>query len=175
MALGPDFDFPIEHSGAIIPTAAEAADFDSAYPVSRRRPAVVAGPAVIAGGRRPGVIAGGYPRRRPGVAVRTGVAHAPQTRARLWRKLYYLDHLRRLYRQHYHQYRNEYYGSGIPVAEHVPVVHDVVSPGVISQRARPNYFARIQEQQKDDGDLKNNEEFPDEQFEDFRSEKLSQS
>eukprot|EP00095_Tigriopus_kingsejongensis_P001054 maker-scaffold631_size122145-snap-gene-0.37 protein:Tk01054 transcript:maker-scaffold631_size122145-snap-gene-0.37-mRNA-1 annotation:"hypothetical protein CAPTEDRAFT_219523" len=39
--------------------------------------------------------------------------HAPGRRASLWRRLYYLDYLKKLYNQNFQEYASEYYGTSL--------------------------------------------------------------
>lgn len=79
LSLGLDFDLATNQGGVVIPGV------EGILP-----PGYGARPAVA--GSRPGIRT-----RRPVLHHPTGVAHSHRRRVSLWRKLYYLDYLRRVY------------------------------------------------------------------------------
>merc|ERR1719264_2068683 len=58
------------------------------------------------------VTAGSVPVLHPHHPRGGPVVHTRNKKIRLWRKLYYLDYLRKLYARHYNDYYHDYYGPG---------------------------------------------------------------
>ena len=97
LSLGPDFDLATAESGIAVARAGAVAGagagagghYHPAPPPARK----AAYPAPRHPSRHRGVGGVGV----VGVPVGTAVAHSPSRRLSLWRKLYYLDYLRRVY------------------------------------------------------------------------------
>jgi len=58
------------------------------------------------------VTAGPIVHRHPHQQRGRPIVHSRNKRIRLWRKLYYLDYLRKLYARHFNDYYNDFYGPG---------------------------------------------------------------
>lgn len=105
-SLGQDYDYALETG--ITPGVAAALDpldhpiiDDSLHPVAR--PVVHHQPVIPAK-----TYYGHGAKRYPGRA-----RHTPSRRVSLWRRLYYLEYLKKLYNRNYQQYADEYYGTAV--------------------------------------------------------------
>eukprot|EP00094_Tigriopus_californicus_P009354 TCALIF_09019-PB protein Name:"Protein of unknown function" AED:0.11 eAED:0.12 QI:206/0.75/0.66/1/1/1/9/985/816 len=104
-SLGQDYDYALDTG--LTPGVAAALDpldhpivDDSHHPVGRpvhRQPVIHSKPYYGHGAKR-------YPGR---------VRHTPGRRVSLWRRLYYLEYLKKLYNRNYQQYADEYYGTAV--------------------------------------------------------------
>lgn len=140
--LGADYDFALQEGVApAVDAAVPGVGVGGLGAVPARGHAVVPVAAVdhvvtpvVA---RPATVAGPY---KHGYYSHGGkVVHTQGRRASLWRRLYYLEYLRKAYNREYQNYHSEYYGTGLNVGGYGSTLH---TAPVVKGHAKVGYANR---------------------------------